>query len=287
MTQQGNNEKVIIISDFFVDDYVGGAALNDEEIFTLLSKNFDVYKIKSRYLYQGFIQENLDSFFIISNFFGIAPPLLNLIQQECKYVLYCHDYKFVHHTNPAVYRDFKVPPDELSNVEFHQKARAIVCQTQYQKDIYDLNLNLPEKTVNFSGNLWSTQSLQLLEDLSSGEKNNKCAVIESPYPQKGTKASVDFCKEKKWDFDVIKDPDYISFLNKLSKYSKLVFHPFTPETCCRLVLEAKMMNLEVETNHLVGASYEKWYSKKGVDLINCMREKRDNFVEFLRPFIHG
>jgi len=281
------NDKVILISDFFIDDFVGGAALNDEEIFTLLSERFDVYKIKSRYLYEGFILENLNSFFIISNFFGISPPLLQLIQQKCKYILYCHDYKFVQHTNPALYPDFRVPPNELVNVTLHKDAHRIVCQTQFQKDIYDLNLKLPEKTINFSGNLWSSQSLDLLETNSTKEKNNKCAIIDSPYPQKGTQTSVDFCKEKKWEFDLIKDPDYSSFLEKLAGYSKLVFHPFTPETCCRVVLEAKMMNLEIETNHLVGASYEEWYSKKGIDLINLMREKRDNFTEFLRPLIHG
>ena len=284
---QSFNDKIILISDFFIDDFVGGAALNDEEIFTLLSEKFDVYKIKSRYLYPGFIQENLNSFFIISNFFGVSPPLLQLIQQKCKYILYCHDYKFVQHTNPALYPDFRVPPNELVNVTLHQDAHRIVCQTQFQKDIYDLNLNLSEKTINFSGNLWSPQSLDLLETYSSKEKNNKCAVIDSPYPQKGTQASVDFCNQKKWDFDLIKDPDYGSFLEKLAGYSKLVFHPFTPETCCRVVLEAKMMNLEIETNHLVGASYEEWYLKKGVELINLMREKRDNFTDFLRPLIHG
>jgi len=284
---QSFNDKIILISDFFIDDFVGGAALNDEEIFTLLSKNFDVYKIKSRYLYPGFIQENFDSFFIISNFFGVSPHLRNLIQQNCRYILYCHDYKFVQHTNPALYPDFKVPANELINTSFHQDSCGIICQTQFQKDIYDLNLKLPEKTINFSGNLWSPQSLQLLETYSAKEKTDKCAVIDSPYPQKGTQTSVDFCKEKKWDFDIIKDPDYSSFLDKLAGYSKLVFHPATPETCCRVVLEAKMMNLEIETNHLIGASYESWYEKKGIDLINYMREKRDNFTEFLRPLIHG
>ena len=72
------NDKIILISDFFIDDFVGGAALNDEEIFTLLSKNFDVYKIKSRYLYHGFIQENFDSLFIISNFSILRSTLLIL-----------------------------------------------------------------------------------------------------------------------------------------------------------------------------------------------------------------
>ena len=286
-TQAKFNDKVILISDFFVDDFVGGAALNDEEIFTLLSERFDTYKIKSRYLYEGFILENLDSFFIISNFFGISPPIRDLIQQKCKYILYCHDYKFVKHTNPALYPDFKVPAHELVNVSFHNDAYRIVCQTQFQKGIYDRNLNSPEKTINFSGNLWSPQSLDLLETHTEKEKNKKCAIIDSPYPQKGTQASIEVCKEKKWEFDVIKDPDYASFLDKLSQYSKLVFHPSTPETCCRVILEAKMMNVEIETNHLVGASYEEWYSKKGVDLIKYMRKKRETFRDFLRPLIHG
>ena len=76
--QYALDDKIILISDFFIDDFVGGAALNDEEIFKLLSKRFDVYKIKSPYLYEGFIQENLDSFFIISNFFGINFNFINL-----------------------------------------------------------------------------------------------------------------------------------------------------------------------------------------------------------------
>ena len=275
------NDKIILISDFFIDDFVGGAALNDEEIFKLLSKRFDVYKIKSRYLYEGFIQENLDSFFIISNFFGIKPEIRELIQKNCKYILYCHDYKFVEHTNPAVYQNFTVPAPHLINVNFHWDAHRIICQSQFQKDIYDRNLNRPLKTVNFSGNLWSEESLTLLESFSDKEKSGKAAVIDSPYPQKGTKVSASFCEEKEWDFDIIKDPDFESFLNKLAGYSKLVFHPTTPETCCRVVLEAKMMNVEVVTNELIGASYEDWYCLNGKDLINKMRHKRETFADFI------
>ena len=275
------NDKIILISDFFIDDFVGGAALNDEEIFKLLSKRFDVYKIKSRYLYEGFIQENLDSFFIISNFFGINPELRNLIQKNCKYILYCHDYKFVQHTNPALYPNFEVSPNELINVDFHWGAHRIICQTQFQKDIYDRNLNRPHKTINFSGNLCSEESLDLLESLCDKEKNDRAVVIDSPYPQKGTQASAEFCKDKQWNFDIIKDPNYESFLNKLSSYSKLVFHPTTPETCCRLILEAKMMNVEVVTNKLIGASYEDWYCLNGKDLINKMRHKRETFADFI------
>jgi len=276
------NDKIILISDFFIDDFVGGAALNDEEIYKLLSKRFDVQKIKSRYLYEGFVLENFDSLFIISNFFGIPFPIRNLIKKECRYILYCHDYKFVKHTNPAVFPDFKVPPDQLINVDFHLAAHKIVCQSQFQKDIYDKNLKRPDKTVNFSGNLWSEEHLKLLEVLAGVEKKPKCAIIHSEYPQKGVKESIQYCKDKELEYDVIGDPDYSKFLEILSLYSTLVFHPTTPETFCRIAIEAKMMGLVVVTNKLVGASYEPWYNLNGKEMINFMRKKRKGFREFMR-----
>ena len=281
------NDKVILISDFFIDDFVGGAALNDEEIYRLLSERLDVQKIKSRYLYEGFIQENLDSFFIISNFFGINPAIRDLIQSKCKYILYCHDYKFVHHTNPALYPDFLVPQQELINVNFHKDAHRIICQTKFQKDIYDRNLKCPEKTVSFSGNLWSEEHLKLLESLASVEKNSKCAIIDSKYPQKGVNESIQHCKENNLEYEVIGDPDYSKFLELLSLYSSLVFHPSTPETCCRVILEAKMMGLKTITNKLIGASYEEWYNLNGIELINKMRGKRKSLVDFIREVKQG
>ena len=275
------NDRIILISDFFIDDFVGGAALNDEEIYRLLSKRFDALKIKSRYLYEGFIMENFDSLFIISNFFGISPSVKDLIQKKCKYILYCHDYKFVKHTNPAVYPDFMVPPSELINVDFHKAAHKIICQTGFQKDIYDKNLNLPHKTVNFSGNLWSGDHLDLLNDLSRADKNGKCAIINSPYPQKGVKEAVKHCGQNRWNFDIIEDKDYEKFLRKLSQYSKLVFFPSTPETFSRIVIEAKMMGLEIVSNDLIGASHESWYSKEREELMNIMREKKKDLVNIL------
>ena len=275
------NDKIILISDSFIDDFVGGAALNDEEIYRLLSERFDVTKIKSRYLYEGFILENLDSFFIISNFFGVNPALRDLIQQKCRYSLYCHDYKFVAHTNPAVYTNFEVPPNELINESFHKDACRIICQTQFQKDIYDLNLKCPDKTVNFSGNLWSEEHLKRFGDLEKVEKNNKHAIIDSKYPQKGVKESAQYCEENNLEYDIIGDPDYSKFLEILSLYSTLVFHPSTPETCCRVILEAKMMGLKIITNKLIGASYEKWYRLNGKELRDYMENKRETFADFI------
>ena len=65
-------------------------------------------------------------------------------------------------------------------------------------------------------------------------------------------------------------------------YSSLAFHPCTPETCCRLVLEAKMIGLKVYTNKLIGSSYEPWYKRNGLALINTMRNKKEDLLELIR-----
>jgi hypothetical protein len=187
----------------------------------------------------------------------------------------------VSHTNPAAYTNFEVPPNALINVSFHTDAHRIICQTQFQKDIYDLNLKSPDKTTNFSGNLWSKEHLKRLGNLAEVEKNNKCAIIDSKYPQKGVKESVQYCEENKLEYNIIGDPDYSKFLEVLSLYSTLVFHPSTPETCCRVILEAKMMGLKIITNKLIGASYEKWYNLNAKELRGYMKNKRENFADFI------
>ena len=152
-----------------------------------------------------------------------------------------------------------------------------------QKKIYDKNLNAPDKTYNFSGNLWSDDHLNLLEKFRNNSSSiDKCAVVNSPYPQKGTEQSKEYCRQNNIPFDVIQDPDYESFLKILSMYSSLAFHPSTPETCCRLVLEAKMLGLKVFTNELIGASYEPWYERDGLALTNTMRDKKNDLVNFIK-----
>jgi len=54
----------------------------------------------------------------------------------------------------------------------------------------------------------------------------------------------------------------------------LVFFPKTPETLSRIVVEARMMDMRVITNKLVGASREDWFKLRGEELIEVMEAKR-------------
>ncbi len=279
--------RFILINDFFSEDlagggHAGGAALNDEiviDIFTQKGEN--VSKIKSSALSEEFLEKEKDSFFIISNFFQIAPDLLEKIK-ELNYLIYAHDYKFVAHMNPAVYDNFLIPKEQLIFVDFFKKAKSIICQTNFQKLIYDKNLE-SDNTVNFSGNLWDKESLDLMRRKSQ-KKNRKdiFSVVKSMYDQKGVPEAIKFCIHNRLDYELIFDKNHNNFLSKLSANKGLVFWPKTPETCGRMILEAKMMNCVVFTNDLLGASHEPWYSHDGEELISVMESKHDEIHELIK-----
>ena len=276
--------KIIFISDFFLDDFVGGAALNDEEAVKLLSEKFEVIKLKSRYVYPGYIEENKNNFFIISNFFHLPVQIIQALQR-CQYLIYAHDYKFVEHTNPAAYENLKVPEKDLINVDFYETSKGIVCQSSFQKNIYDANLNVSGKTVNFSGNLWSKNHLELMKRLKSSDKEESSAILSSPYPQKGTQKALQYCQENHKKVNVIASDNYEFFLEKMSKNKEFVFFPSTPETLSRTCVESKLMDINVVTNKLVGAMYEPWFSEDSEYIHNYLLEKRNSFSNFIESLM--
>ena len=50
--------RYILTSDFFIDDFIGGAALNDEEIYKVFKKNGeDIEKIKTSEITEDFLDK--------------------------------------------------------------------------------------------------------------------------------------------------------------------------------------------------------------------------------------
>ena len=73
----------------------------------------------------------------------------------------------------------------------------------------------------------------------------------------------------------------------MSKNKKLMFFPKTPETLSRICVEARMMNMSVVANKNVGASYEDWFSLKGVKLVDLMRRKKKTVTSDILEYVNG
>lgn len=279
--------KYVIVADFWPEDFAGGggnhsggAELSDQTLYDILKdKGEDVIKSRSAEITNDFIEDKKEAVFIISNFFHIHPFLLSKIQ-NLKYILYCHDYKFVSHMQPGRYEGFIVPKEELICVDLFENALAVICQSSLQEKIHCDNLQI-DNLINFSGNLWTNDSLDLMESLIDLEKSNRCSIVKSPYPEKGVPEAFKFCIEKKMDYALIGNKDYHSFLREIASNAALVFWPKLPETCGRIATEAKMMEVQVHTNHLLGAAHEPWFQLKGRELINVMRQKHDDIHKLI------
>lgn len=267
---------LVFISDFFVDEISGGGEINDQVIIDeLISRGHKVSKYKSCRINKQIIDDNKKSKFIISNFIQLNEVAKEYIQEECSYIIYEHDHKYLRSRNPALYQGFLAPDSHIINKKFYKNALAVFCQSSFHCNILRKNLVI-DNIKNVAGNAWSEESLEVMRKLCSNEKKDVFSIMDSNISHKNTSGAVNYCKHKEQDYELIKDNVYHSFLEKLSKNKKIAFFPKTPETLSRVLVEARMMNVEVHTNSNIGATHEDWFSLKGEKLIQFMSKKRQD-----------
>tara|TARA_R100000008_G_C3578007_1_gene166497 strand:+ start:993 stop:1838 length:846 start_codon:yes stop_codon:yes gene_type:complete len=267
--------KYVYISDLFYGQVNGGAEANDDVLIKSLEHlGHKVDKIQSHLFAERISSLNTkNTQFIVSNFCNLSLASKSFLKQKANYVIYEHDHKYLASRNPAKFRDFKAPENKLINLEFYQRAKKIFCQSDFHLKIVRKNLGTTANLFNVSGNLWDKKHLDKMRELSFFEKTNLYAILESKVAHKNTDGAIKFCEQNNMPYTVIAPMEYDKFLNTLSDKRGLVFFPRTPETLCRVAVEARMMNLEIFTNSLLGAKYEPWFTKKGIPLIEQMNNK--------------
>ena len=271
--------KIIFIADFFQEDITGGGELNNEQLINLLEeKGHAVVKFQSHIVTPGIINDYRDAFFIVSNFINLSLKCRQMLT-ELRYIIYEHDHKYLRSRNPATYENYKADSKNILNYFFYKEAMAVVCQSDFHKKIILKNLDL-DNVISIGGNLWSLKSLETIRKISKKPKKDKCSILESSIPHKNTLATIKYCQSKKLDYGLVSDSNYIKFLEKLGSNKKFFFFPKTPETLSRVVVEARMMDMSVATNNLVGACTEPWFIKfKGEELIDFMISKREEITK--------
>ena len=164
---------IVFISDFFQEDLIGGAELNDSVLINSLEeKGLTILKIKSNLLTEKDIFDN--DFFIVSNFIGLSEKNKILLQMK-KYVIYEHDHKYVNTRDPSKFVDFEIPESAIINRQFYSNAKRIVVLSQICKDILVKTLNVNNVT-NIGTSLWSEEKLCYIESLLSNKKDENICI---------------------------------------------------------------------------------------------------------------
>ena len=282
------NKKLTIafVADYFADEVPGGGEVNNDELIKLLSADHTVLKVKSRNLDPAAIENGLVDFYIVSNFLELSYQSYTYLTERANYIIYEHDHKYVRNRNPAQYENYEVPKSEIVNHQLYKNAKAILCQSTFHADIVRKNLGF-DTIKSLGGNLWSSESLELMSNLASQEKLDMCAIMQTDNWHKNTIGAVRYCKIKNLPHALIPPCDYHDFLSRLATYRRLVFFPQTPETLSRIAVEARMMGMAVVTNQNVGATKEPWFHLKGEELIEVMRKKREEIPQIVMEIMNG
>ena len=182
------------------------------------------------------------------------------------------DHKYIRSRNPIGYRDFIAPKDEVINIDFYASAIRVLFLTKLSMDIFMANTGL-KNVLNLHSSVWRPDELQYLYTLCDTEKDKHIAILNSPNPIKRTRDCVEYCQKNDLEYELIADGDFKKFLSKMSKFEKLLFLTGHVETCARIVVEAKMLNLSVIIQKkVIGAASEDWFSLSGKKLIDEMEK---------------
>lgn len=275
--------KYIFIADFFENEVNGGAELTDSKLRKLIAKNNSIETIKCINVTINWLKSHQNSRFIISNFVMLDESIKKYLIENCNYVIWEHDHKYLKSRNPSIFKDFLAPKDQLQNVDFYKSAKAVVCQTNLHAKVVKQNLNI-NNIVNFGGSIWNDEELNFIENQIKDKKNNNACFAQSDNPYKGSKESEVWCKQQVQDnfkYTSIQPCEWSSFIKQLSEHNIFVFFPQVLETCSRVCVEARMLGLKIVGNKNIAALQEEWFKLKGKDLIAYFTEKNKTIETFV------
>jgi len=266
--------KIGFISDFFENELLGGAELNDSVLIESLKQNFELTKIKTVDFHK-FDHTKCD-YYIISNFVGLKINDKKVLLNK-RYSIYEHDHKYVSTRNPAVFPQSDIPTANIINLKLYENADRVFVLSQICKDILEKNLNL-KNVYNIGCSLWPDETFEYLNSLSKNTKEVQYGIMSSSNQIKGTNKAIEWCKKNNISYKLFANESKEKFLEELSKIEKIIFFPQVLETFSRYVAEASMLNCGVITQpKKIGLySEEGLKSLKGDDLNKVLRQRKSN-----------
>ena len=264
----------VLIADFFKEDIPGGGEIVNDEIVSVLSEPLDKapIRIHSHLATLLFIEKHTGSNFIVGNFLNLSPASRRRLQSE-RYVIYEHDHKYLKTRDPSVFPELHAPREQVINQEFYRSAVAVICQSKMHADVVYKNTGL-RNIVNAGGNPWPEDHLRVIEKYLDSPKKKLCGIMDSPNSVKNTEGAIRFCKQQGYEYKLIPPSTHEGFIKELSECDSFAFFPRVMETMSRVIVEAKMLGCKIYTNALIGATSEEWFSLKGAELIEHVRDAR-------------
>ena len=264
------NVNYIIVADMFAEDYNGGAELTLEALLQECPGKY--FKLHAQSVTSALIQANKDKHWIIGNFSSLQKSfMIELVTSSVLYSIIECDYKYCRYRSSHLHFMQEGVECNCHNEQygtfiraFLDRARHVFFMSKNQKEIYEelfAAWHVNKNNFNVLSSIFSKETLLNLKTLREQRKtdNGKMAVLSGGSWIKAQEQTIKYCEEKGFKYDLIGGLNPADFIKKLSEYKGLVFHPAGFDTCPRLVIEAKLLGLDLDLNLNVQHRGEEWF----------------------------
>ncbi|MCK9428910.1 MAG: hypothetical protein M0R17_02725 [Candidatus Omnitrophica bacterium] len=278
--------KIIFVSDYFSNEVRRGAEVTNDVLLYYLGIANTIESHKLNII-------DINSFYIITNFVNLNENTKQQLIKYKNYLIYEHDHKYISTRNPFLLPTGEVnisgivPEIYFTNRAFYNNAKVVICQTQWHED--QLNKNNITNTTNIHGSLYLHEDLELINSIRLNTlKIDKYAffndaefitlsngmTLRQGQNIKNKQGSLRYCLDNKLPyFPIPRINVKENFWKTLAKFKHFIFFPDIPETCSRLLIEAKMLDINVTTNQNSGAYHEPWFQLSGIELIDKFKDE--------------
>ena len=282
----------VFVSDFFADQYTGGAELSLESLIKEVAVNQkqSVVKLQSSEISEKNLNFYKDCKWIFGNYTQINPTLIDKISQSTlNYSVVEFDYKFCKYRNLELHNlmegeDCSCHTSTHGDMieTFLSNANNVFFMSEKQKEIHLKRLKtLKPKSTHVLSSIFEDSVLDTIKALRNEAKDKKEDYWVIPTGQlwvKGADAAKKWCAENNHKFIELQNLSYLDALKTLAAAKGLCFLPAGAATCPRLVIEAKLLDCELNINDNVQHAKESWFDTDNLQKIETyLRSVPTNF----------
>lgn len=260
--------EVVFVADLFREEYAGGGELTTDAL--LQSTPHKTHCLKSSDLNINLVQQGAQKTWVFFNFRGMDHSLIPAIIQNLYYFIVEYDYKFCNYRSLELhYRQTgkicDCHEEQVGKIvsTFYSGAEHLFYMSDAQRSIHIERFPFIESNSSVLSSVFDVRDLEQIETLRKTREgdNGKWAVVDGNSWIKGVQEISDLLDKMNEPFDLISGLSYSDMLRKLSEYKGLAARPLGHDTCPRLVIEAKLLGLELMLNENVQHKDETWFNQ--------------------------
>lgn len=287
------NSQIVFVSDYFIDEYCGGAELTSQALIDEIPTRFKIDQVKSSNLSIELLRQAQNKLLVFGNWSQLNPQLIPTIIANMKYVMLEYDYKYCKHRSPEKHLNIENIPCDCHNQThgkmvsaFYYGAKALFWMSQKQMERYHLVFPfLQEKFNLILSSVFDKKTIENIRQLRTTEKDEKYVILGSNSWVKGFENAKEYVDNNRLLYEIVWNLPYNELLKKLASSRGHVYLPAGGDTCPRLVIESKLLNCDLVLNEHVQHKNETWFNQSIEQIENYLLERPKVFWNEIEKII--